>query len=62
MENIKLKSLFVKNKTLHPSFNSIFFDFGLFDTFKHNVNVIGGLEEPPLDTNGESRGTGLAKG
>lgn len=49
-----MESLFVDTETLHTSFDSISFDFGLFDNFKQNENVIGGLEEPPLGTVGKA--------
>lgn len=42
-----MKSLFLETETLHPSFDSISFDFGLFDTFKQTDNVIGGLWDVP---------------
>lgn len=42
-----MRSLFLDTETLHTSFDSISFDFGLFDNFKQNGNVTGGLEEPP---------------
>lgn len=39
MENYHNEGLFVDTETLHTSFDSISFDFGLFDNFKQNGNV-----------------------
>lgn len=44
-----MKSLFLETETLHPSFDSISFDFGLFDTFEQTDNVSGGHEMSPMD-------------
>lgn len=45
-----MKSLFLE--TEHPSFDSISFDFGLFDAFKQTKNVSGGHEVSPMGIDG----------